>query len=213
MNCHNGAAFLRNALDSIIDQTFQEWELIFWDNGSTDESAKIFKSYKDTRFKYFHTPAKVKLYEARALAVKKCTGEFLAFLDTDDEWYADNLSQQLASFDTIDVGLSFGNYHIDTYESGKLISRELAIKETIESVSVGTLLKKYDVAISLMMLRKSLYDKPGLQFNRSYNIIGDFDLVMRFAMHASVNYVDKPTDYRWHGRNESIHAEAHVAEL
>ena len=53
MNCYNGEKYLREALNSILVQTFQNWELIFWDNQSTDGSARIFKNYKDERFKYF----------------------------------------------------------------------------------------------------------------------------------------------------------------
>ena len=47
MNCYNGERFLRYSLKSIIDQTFKNWELIFWDNLSTDNSKKIFLSFKD----------------------------------------------------------------------------------------------------------------------------------------------------------------------
>ena len=53
MNCFNGADYLENALNSIINQTYKNWELIFWDNNSTDNSYEIFKKFKDTRFKYF----------------------------------------------------------------------------------------------------------------------------------------------------------------
>ena len=53
INCFNGEKYLRNAIDSVIEQTYKNWEIIFWDNQSTDKSAEIFKSYKDKRFKYF----------------------------------------------------------------------------------------------------------------------------------------------------------------
>ena len=53
MNCFNGQTYLRKALDSILDQTYQNWELIFWDNKSEDKSVEIFKNYKDKRFKFF----------------------------------------------------------------------------------------------------------------------------------------------------------------
>ena len=55
MNCYNGEKYLREALDSIIDQTYKNWELIFWDNQSTDYSAKIVLSYNDHRVKYFYS--------------------------------------------------------------------------------------------------------------------------------------------------------------
>ena len=55
MNCRNGDKFLKESLESVISQTYQNWELIFVDNMSTDNSKKIFHQYDDKRFKY-HTP-------------------------------------------------------------------------------------------------------------------------------------------------------------
>ena len=54
MNCYNGEQYLPQALNSVVDQTYGNWELIFWDNQSTDKSAEIFKKYNDIRFKYFY---------------------------------------------------------------------------------------------------------------------------------------------------------------
>ena len=53
MNCYNGEAYLKKALDTVIAQDYQNWELIFWDNMSIDDSAKTFKYFKAKRFKYF----------------------------------------------------------------------------------------------------------------------------------------------------------------
>jgi glycosyltransferase involved in cell wall biosynthesis len=53
MNCYNGEKYLREAIDSVTNQTYKNWEIIFWDNKSTDKSAKIFKGYKDKRPKYY----------------------------------------------------------------------------------------------------------------------------------------------------------------
>lgn len=55
-------------------------------NCSVDASEKIYKKIKDKRFRYFKTKKKIKLYEARNLALKKCKGDFIAFIDTDDWW-------------------------------------------------------------------------------------------------------------------------------
>ena len=53
INCYNSEKFLKSTLDSLVLQTYKNWELIFYDNCSTDNSFKIFKNYKDKRFKYF----------------------------------------------------------------------------------------------------------------------------------------------------------------
>ena len=65
MNCKDGDKFLYESLDSIINQTFKNWELIFVDNSSKDNSKKIFETYKDNRFKYIYLDQQVNLGTAR----------------------------------------------------------------------------------------------------------------------------------------------------
>ena len=95
MNCYNGEKFLHEALDSIINQTYKNWELIFWDNQSTDNSSFIVQSYKDQRIKYFFSKKHTLLYEARNMAIEKSEGEYLAFLDVDDYWDSAKLEKQM----------------------------------------------------------------------------------------------------------------------
>ena len=58
MNCLNGEEYLKDSLSSIVNQTYKNWELIFWDNRSTDKSADILKSFKDKRIRYFYAKKK-----------------------------------------------------------------------------------------------------------------------------------------------------------
>ena len=58
MNCYNGEKYLKHSIKSIINQKYVNWELIFWDNKSTDNSAKILKKFKDKRIKYFYAKKK-----------------------------------------------------------------------------------------------------------------------------------------------------------
>ena len=84
MNCHNGERYLHESLNSIVNQTYKNWELIFFDNLSNDKSKKILEGFNDSRMKYFKSKKFVNLYEARNLALDKCSGDFISFLDTDD---------------------------------------------------------------------------------------------------------------------------------
>ncbi len=86
INCFNGEKYLKQTLDSILGQEYKNWELIFWDNKSTDSSPVILKTYNDERIKYFLATEHTSLYTARNLAAEKATGDFLAFLDCDDWW-------------------------------------------------------------------------------------------------------------------------------
>jgi glycosyltransferase involved in cell wall biosynthesis len=96
MNIRNGAAFLPQALDSVIAQTFHDWELIAWDDCSTDKSSEIVSRYKDPRIRYFLSPEPIPLGRARAGAIAQAQGEWLAFLDQDDLWAATKLARQIA---------------------------------------------------------------------------------------------------------------------
>ena len=87
MNCHNGEKYLKESLNSIVNQTYKNWELIFFDNNSNDNSKKILSSYEnDQRIKYFKSIEFLKLYDARNKAIEQAKGEYITFIDTDDLW-------------------------------------------------------------------------------------------------------------------------------
>ena len=86
MNCFNGEKYLEEALNSVFQQTYENWELIFWDNNSNDKSKQIISSFKDKRIRIFTSLVHTNLGEARKEAYKKVQGDYLAFLDVDDIW-------------------------------------------------------------------------------------------------------------------------------
>ena len=97
--------FLKAALSSIINQTYENWELIFWDNKSTDRSKIIFDKFKSKKFKYFKSKKHVPLYKAKNLAIKKCKGDYITFIDSDDTWDKDKLKKQIKLFSNKKLGL------------------------------------------------------------------------------------------------------------
>lgn len=107
MNVRNGAAFLREALDSVIAQSFDDWELIVWDDCSADNSADIVRDYHDPRIQYFLSPQDTSLGKARDHAIRQATGPWLAFLDQDDVWLPYKLEEQLALAED-GVGIIYG---------------------------------------------------------------------------------------------------------
>ena len=98
MNCHNGETYLKESISSLINQTYKNWELIFWDNFSSDSSKEVLMQFSDKRIKYYYTKNFTPLYEARNLAIKKTSGEFISFLDTDDWWSPKRLEKQIELF-------------------------------------------------------------------------------------------------------------------
>ncbi len=105
LNCYKGEKYLKDALISIINQSYTNWELIFWDNRSNDNSKNIFKSFKNKNFKYFLAKKHTSLYEARNLAIKKASGEYLGFIDADDMWDRNKLLKQVKLFKDNDTAV------------------------------------------------------------------------------------------------------------
>ena len=98
VNYHNGEKYLENCIKSILNQDYKNLEIILWDNNSTDKSKAIVKKFSDTRVKYFYNNKKDSLYKARNKSILKSTGEFIAFLDSDDWWEKDYLSSRAQYF-------------------------------------------------------------------------------------------------------------------
>ena len=107
VNVRNGASTLREALDGALAQTFHDWELIVWDDRSTDESAQIIAEYKDPRIRHFRSTEESSLGQARMSAIRVSREEWLAFLDQDDIWLPHKLDRQMALTDS-STGLIYG---------------------------------------------------------------------------------------------------------
>ena len=71
MNCYNGEKYLKDSIQSVLNQNYKNWELIFWDNQSEDRSKFFFKEFKDKRFALLLRKKFTNLYIARNLAIKK----------------------------------------------------------------------------------------------------------------------------------------------
>ncbi|MDA9896985.1 glycosyltransferase [Pelagibacterales bacterium] len=202
INCFNGEKYLDVAINSVISQTFKNWELIFWDNKSSDKSAKIFNKYNDDRFKYFKADKHTLLYEARDLAINHCNGDLISFLDTDDWWGKNKLEKQIKAFDNPKVGLCCTNFWIVNEKKNKTY---LAFKNKFpESKVLDFFLKKNFVNISTLMIRKKAYKMLDVGFDHSYEMIGDFDLVVRLLLSWKLTSIQSPlVHYRWHSNNLS----------
>ena len=214
INCFNGEKYLSDALDSVIAQTYKNWEIIFWDNKSTDKSAEIFKSYKDSRLKYYCASLHADiLYEARNYALKKTNGDFIAFLDVDDWWLPNKLEKQIPIFDDPDVGLVYGNlWRLFEKKNKKEIYRKKILPTGMIS---DELLHDYVIGSPTYVIRKKSLDGLDYHFNKHFHIIGDFDLNLRLAAKWKVNCVQDPVaTARIHGQNVSLlHKNREIDEL
>lgn len=206
MNCYNGERFLEETLQSLFAQTFRDFEVIFWDNQSTDRSAEILRSFSDPRVKYFRAQNFTTLGEARNLAAAKAEGEWIAFLDCDDLWHPEKLFKQMAALDVPDSG-SVGIVYTRTLcLGGPRDGLEIQPYLTGRSLPTGTIIPEYlysdnFIALSSALIRTSAMRKIG-GIPTHFKQAEDFYL---FATIAAMNLVlavnDPLTVYRVHQNN------------
>ena len=194
MNCYNGESYLKESLNSIVNQTYKNWELIFWDNKSQDESVKIFKAYDEKRFKLFHASKHTILYEARNLAIQKTSGEFIAFLDTDDIWLPDKLAKQVEIFKNKEIGLVYSNFWM--LSDNLLFKKKIFRKKRLPTGNtLKSILSDYAVGLSTIIVRKEKIKNLKNVFNTNYDLLADFDFVINFSIDNNFGCVQEPTTY------------------
>jgi glycosyltransferase involved in cell wall biosynthesis len=202
MNCFNGEKYLFDAMQSVVNQTYEHWELIVWDNCSTDQSSKIIKSFSDTRIKYHQAETHLEtLYAARNEALQLCHGSLICFLDVDD-WWADNkLINQIHLFNDPEIGVAASNYYL--VNENRKTTKDMRMHFETSSDATNDLMKNYFVALVTIMMRKEILEDLG-GFNSKYHILGDFDLVMTLSTITKLGFTNAPLAYlRKHSNNES----------
>ena len=186
MNCFNGEQFIRDAIESIYAQTYLDWEVIFWDNASTDDSCIIASSY-DTKIKIFKSKINTSLGEARSNAVKKASGKWLAFLDVDDVWLPNKLETQLAGLATGDYLLSYGGIN-EVDKDLNFIRALLPRWET--GLQLKSQLLYFEINLVSSMINRHKLKELDLNFEPEMQASEEYNLYMRLLPHGLV-YVCK----------------------
>ncbi|MDR0438341.1 MAG: glycosyltransferase [Bacteroidales bacterium] len=111
--CYNDEKYIGQAIESVLSQSYQNWEMFVVDDGSTDRSAELIRSYceKDKRISYYKTDVPSGgATIPRNIAIEKANGRFIAFLDSDDVWLPTKLEQQIELFSDETTAIVFSNH-------------------------------------------------------------------------------------------------------
>jgi glycosyltransferase involved in cell wall biosynthesis len=189
MNCYNGEEYLKEAMNSVYSQTFQDWEIIFWDNCSIDNSSNIAKSY-DERVQYHLATVNTTLGEARNLALSKAKGKYIAFLDCDDIWLADKLEKQV---NQLEANENFVLNYCGVEEIGPYGEH---IRNYISHYKSGNifqdLLKDFNIHIIASVIRASLLKESGLNFDKEMTASEEYCLIMQLSARYPIGVIGEP---------------------
>lgn len=150
----NASRFLHETADSVLNQTYQDWEWLLINDCSTDDSWEIMKelSKKDNRIKIFSNEVNLKSGKTRNIAITKSTGRFIAFLDADDLWHKDKLYIQVNFMIKNNYSFTHTSYGY-LNEAGEKIKRTLHVskvvdyKHLLKRTEISCLTAMYDVEV------------------------------------------------------------------
>ena len=201
MNCHNCEKYLKDAIKSVIGQSYENWELVFLDNKSSDNSKNILSNFSDSRIKYFKTNKFLKLGEARKLAWDYCKGKYIAILDADDIADHKRLENQIEFFYKNNDFAVYGSSLDIINSDGKFIERINC--PTDSEILKNEIVFSFPFMNSTLMIDKNIGDELG-GLDPNYEIIHDHEFIYRISQQHKISNSDKVfSKWRKHDRNIS----------
>lgn len=203
MNSHNGAKYIYDSVSSIIAQTYKNWELVFFDNCSDDDSQNIINKFDDKRIKYFYSKKILSLGQARKNAETYLNGDFIAILDVDDLWLPNKLKNQIEILlENIDTSFMFTAVNFFNKSNSKNF---YPYQKFIKKNFFKELLFNYRVPLESILINKKYINKLQYFFDDKYNSITDFDLLLRLSENSKVIYIPEITaSWRLHDNNDTV---------
>lgn len=210
MPAYNCEKYIAEAIESVIKQTYKNWELIIVNDASTDDTEKIIKSYqeKDKRIKLISLTENQGVANARNTAIQNSEGRYIAFLDADDIWQKNKLQKQIQILNNSNTDISYTTYlMID--ETGKTI-KQRSVKETLK---LKDLLKENSIIFSSVVCKKEIINDKNFKsewYHEDYIFLLDLakesksfkginESLMQYRVHQHGRSFNKKTaaKYRW----------------
>lgn len=188
---YNRESAIRQSIESVLTQTYRDFEMIVIDDCSTDQTEHIVKSIKDERIHYYKLEENSGASAARNTGVSYATSDIIAFQDSDDVWRADKLEKQM-------------NYWKEHPEYKMIYCAYLLHRQNDEAVRVplqetlgplsgnifSTLLVKNTIGTPTMLIDKKSFEETG-GFDTTVESIEDWDFAVRFAENNEIGYLDE----------------------
>ena len=154
MPCYNAAPYIARSIDSVLAQTYEDWELLITDDGSTDKSVDIIQAYcdKDERIRMELSETNFGPGTTRNKAMARAKGQYIAFLDDDDLWMPDKLEKQMAFMTENHYGFTFTGYELINEKgdsSGRIVRTDEVMdhKKYLRNTIIGCSTVMLDTAI------------------------------------------------------------------
>ena len=182
---YNRSELIRRTMRSVENQTFEDWELIVVDDGSEDETEKIVKSKKSSKINYVSHKRNRGASAARNTGIEASSGEYVAFLDADDEWIPTKLELQVGKMDDTNVEIVYCSERV----KGRGKNKVRRAKSYIKNARKKLMKKDYIGSCSKVMARRRSLREAGL-FDESLSSQQDWDMWFRLSKFGDVAGVE-----------------------
>lgn len=205
---YNYAHFVGDAIQSVLGQTFPDWELIVVDDGSTDNTADVVASFQDSRIRYIYQDNRGNA-AARNTALKLARGEYIAFLDADDLWLPQKLERQVEALDKLapTTGIIYTDLYIHQEGEETPAHRLLENRDPPRGNMFRQLVRREWklmsplIPTSTVLARQEVFDRVG-PFDEGLLGHVDWEMWVRIAAVYDIDVVPEPLAvYRHHGQN------------
>jgi len=195
---HNCESFIRMTIESVLSQSYENWEMLIVDDNSTDHGVEIIKEYclKDARIKLICNDTNLGAAKTRNKAIHIAKGRYIAFLDSDDLWKPDKLDKQLKFMQENDISFTFSSYDLINENNEDLgefiVNSKVSYSDLLKTCTIGCLTAIYDTKV----LGK--VEMPDILRRQ------DFGLWLRLLKRTDYAYAMNDNLARYRIRNNSI---------
>jgi glycosyltransferase involved in cell wall biosynthesis len=200
---YNRAEFLKEAIESVLCQTLQDFEVIIIDDHSGDDTKEVVTSFRDERIIYILNDRGRGGAGTRNAGIGRARGEWVAFLDDDDVWLPEKLDILYKKVQEVDqsVGLIYTGYAV--YDFDKKVERNLFIPQKEGSMYKDLLYNNYIGALSSVAIRRDLLRIVG-GFDQEFPGMQDVDLYVRIANISKVAFIKEKLVYMRRSNTDRI---------
>jgi glycosyltransferase involved in cell wall biosynthesis len=192
---YNNGHFFPRLLESLLKQTYTNWEAIIIDNNSNDSTLSIISEYNDNRFKVFQIQNNGIIAKSRNLGIRNSSGEWIAFLDSDDWWDSDKI-MHCSKYFKLDYDLIYHDLEIKN-EKGPQLKKNLYSRKSGRNFHKNLLINGNFIPNSSVLIKKQILDQVGI-INEEIEMVGseDFNLWLRVSNYTNnVKYISKRLGY------------------
>jgi len=188
----NRATFLKTAIESVLRQNYDNFEIIITDDNSQDNTQGVVKEFSDKRIRYIRQKKNKGVSAARNTAIKVSEGEYIAFLDDDDEWLAEKLKKQVEIIEKCPAKVCgvYSNFFIIENSEKKIAKINPRIKDKrgnlFEQFALGN-----PIHTSTVLIRSECLENIGL-FDESISYMEDRDLWIRLSEKWDFEFINEP---------------------